>query len=441
MLRFPDAFVWGVATSAFQIEGASDADGKSPSIWDTFVNTPGTIADGSTADRSADSYHRMEDDLACLSQLGVGAYRLSFSWPRIIPQGHGRLNPAGLDYYHRLIDALLQRGITPYVTLYHWDLPQVLQDRGGWENRETAAHFSDYAAAMVLHFGDKVRHWITFNEINPLVAQGYGSDQKAPGLQLEPKALMQVYHHLFLAHGLAVKAMRCANPNIRIGIAEAPMAPVPLIEDEAHIHAANLAWNDAIGLVLDPLLLGSYPQGLAHYPTMQQDDMALIAAPLDFVGINVYTGNYVEPSQKPPFYRTIPFTNHFAASPAEPWLRIVPESMYWAIRLCHEHYGPRSIYIMENGCALPTAPSLQREIEDSGRIMYLRAYLASLHRALGEGYAVDGYFLWTLMDCFEWKSGLGSRFGLYHTDFKSLVRTPRKSALWYREVICHNSVA
>ena len=437
---FPEGFNWGVATSSFQIEGAAAEDGKSPSTWDTFVHTPGQVADGSNADVACNSYHLWPEDVRCMRDLGVKTYRFSLSWPRLIPSGRGQINAKGLDYYSALIDGLLDAGITPFATLYHWDLPQVLEDRGGWRKRELAGIFADYAAKVVAKLGDRVKHWITFNEIHAFVSGGYEGDCKAPGLNLPAREGAQIYHHVLLGHGMATHAIRPLFNDLRIGTAENPRTTVPLIEDESHVQAALKAWDRQVGFLFEPMYNGRYPDGLEHYPDVRDGDMETIAADLDFMGLNIYTGVYVEPSVEPPGYRTLRPPNHHPAGPTEKWLQIVPEAMYWGIRLATEKCGARPIYIMENGFPQPTTPDRDQDRADVSRIMYLRAYLSSLHRAIGEGYPVKGYFLWSLMDSFEWKSGLSSRFGLYHTDFETLARSPRRSAAWYSEVIRRNAL-
>jgi beta-glucosidase len=438
MQAFPDDFVWGVGTSAFQIEGAACEDGKSPSIWDTYVHASGRVKDGTNADVACDSYHRRRDDVRLMEYLGVGAYRFSLSWPRLIPDGVGALNPKGLDHYSALVDTLLERGITPFITLYHWDLPQVLEDRGGWQRREQAAIFADYAEKVVAKLGDRVKHWAPFNEIHAFVDQGYGGETKAPGLNLPKQEVRQVYHHVLLAQGLAARAMRALYPDLQIGTAENPGTTVPLIEDEAHIQAALKAWDHQIGFLFEPMVHGRYPDGLDHYPEVQDGDMETIAMDPDFLGLNIYCGVYVEPADEPPGYRVIRPPSHHPCATTETWLKVVPEAMYWGVRTALQKYGTRPVYITENGFPQPSIDDMAQDRDDVPRIMYLRAYLASLLRAIDEGMPVRGYFLWTLMDSFEWISGQNSRFGLFHTDFETLERSPRRSAMWYREVIARN---
>ncbi len=440
MMTFPEGFVWGAATSAFQVEGAAREDGKAPSIWDTHVHKPGTVRDGSNADIAADSYHRWREDIECLNELGADAYRFSISWPRVIPDGRGPGNQKGFDYYNRLIDALLENGITPYVTLYHWDLPQALEDQVGWESREMAGIFADYAGRMVAAFGDRVTHWLTFNEMHALVDQGYGTGTKAPGKKLPEKEVTQVYHHVLLAHGKAVRRMRAERDGLQIGTAENPRACVPVVATEENIRAARIAWDRQIGFLFEPMYNGRYPDGLGVCPDVREGDMETIRADLDLVGLNFYFGTYVEASDEPPYYRRFPWPEYHPAAPSEGWIRMIPEVVYWGVRFAAERYDVPAIYVFENGFPLPGDEDPEQNLNDVSRIMFVRSYLTALHRAVREGYPVKGYFYWTLMDSFEWASGFGSRFGLYRTDFETLERTPRLSARWYGEVAARNAI-
>jgi beta-glucosidase len=440
MLTFPQDFVWGVATSSIQIEGAVDADGKSDSVWDTYARTSGRIRDGSTPEPGAHSYRRYADDVRCMCDLGVRAYRFSLAWPRVQPDGRGALNRQGLDYYHRLIDCLLEHDIAPWITLYHWDLPQVLEDAGGWRERWMVDLFAHYAEAMVQEYGDRVKHWITFNEIHAFVGQGYGDGWKAPGLCLPAAELAQIYHHVLLAHGAAITAMRAQRPGLQIGTAEHPQPPVPAIATPEHIAAASRAYDERIGFLFQPMALGSYPDGLAHYPTIEDGDMESINQPLDFWGFNMYTGPPVVACDQAPGYRILPLPEYHPHAPTQGWLRLMPEAMYWGVRFAQEKYGPLPVYFMENGFSTPSDAPDEADRDDVTRIVFIRAYLRALHETIAEGYPVKGYFLWSLMDSFEWVSGYTCRFGLYRTDFETGKRTPRLSAEWYREVIRSNSL-
>ena len=440
MLTFPEDFTWGVATSSFQAEGGARADGKGPSIWDLYVHQPGNVVDGATADVAIDSYHRYRDDIRCMQDLGVGAYRFSLSWPRLIPDGSGPLNGPGVDYYNALIDGLLEAGITPFVTLYHWDLPVPLHEQGGWREREMAHVFADYAGRMIDLFGDRVKHWITFNEIHAFVDQGYGGTSKAPGLDLGHAEVAQVYLHVLLAQGLAVRAMRAKRSGLSIGNAENPRTAVPLIETEDHVQAASRAFNEQVGFLFEPAFHGRYPAEMREHPSdICNGDMETIRCDLDFLGLNIYTGRYVEPVEEAPGYRFVPMPEYHPAAPTERWLKILPEAMYWGIRTSVEKYAPDEIYIMESGFPLPEQDP-EPEGADLPRMTYLRPYLQNMHRAVQEGYPVRGYFYWSLMDNFEWRSGFTSRFGHYHTDFETLQRSPRRSAKWYSEIIRRNAI-
>jgi beta-glucosidase len=421
--RFPEGFSWGVATSAYQVEGAWDEDGKGPSIWDTFAHVPGNIANGDTGDVANDHYHRYQDDVALMRDIGATAYRFSIAWPRIFPEGTGPPNQKGLDFYHRLVDALLGAGIEPFATLYHWDLPQALQDRyGGWQSAETAKAFADYAGHVAEQLGDRVKHYFTINEFASFVEGGYqGIDVAvgggktfhlgaAPGLRLSDAELKQVRHHAVLGHGLAVQATRERNAGF-----------------------------------MTVMLEGRYPDAYlaeagGQTPRFTDTELATIASPLDFVGINVYKpGWYVEPSEEPPGYRDIPI-NASHPKMKSGWHVLDPEVMYWAPRQMQSIWGATSIFITENGCAASDVVADDGKVYDSDRVMFLRACLGQLQRATAEGVPVHGYFHWSAQDNLEWNDGFGNRFGLVYVDFDTLERTPKLSAEWFREAARHNAV-
>lgn len=449
--RFPDGFLWGTATSAYQVEGAVGEDGRGPSIWDRFAHTPGKVRNNDNADVTADHYHRYREDVAMVRGLGAKAYRFSIAWPRLFPQGTGVPNPKGLDFYDRLVDELLANGIEPFPTLYHWDLPQALQDRGGWESRDTAKAFADYAGHAAERLSDRVRRFITTNEISAFVELGYGTGVHAPGLTLPPGRLNQVRHHAVLGHGLAVRAIRAhGRSGTMVGLAESMAVCVPVIETPEHIRAAALATRERNAGCLTVIMEGRYTDAFlasagADAPVFTADDLAVIASPVDFVGINVYTPtHYVRAVDTAPGYAEVPFAQSHPYMVSE-WLRIGPEALYWGPRHLADIWKATDIHITENGCAAADMPEPDGAVPngtvyDTDRVMFLRSYLTQLQRATSEGVPVRGYFLWSLMDNFEWAEGFGTRFGLHHVDYESQTRTPKLSASFYRAVIAQNRV-
>lgn len=443
-LEFPRGFLWGCATSAYQIEGAVGADGRGTTIWDTFSHTPGKTHEGQTGDIADDSYHRFGEDVRLLKELGAKTYRFSIAWARIFPEGTGRPNDKGLAYYQRLVDALLENGITPYPTLFHWDLPQALP--GGWQSRDTAQAFADYAGFVAGRLSDRVRRFMTTNEMLCFTDLSYKIGQFAPGLKLDAAAVNQIRHHAVLAHGLGVQAIRAAaRTGTEVGLAENPRAFVPVIETAEHIEAAKRAFRQENAPFITTVLEGRYPEEYleregANAPTIRAGDMAIIGSPVDFVGLNVYQPDYARADASRAGYAVERRPSSFPHM-ASPWLDIGPEAIYWAVRLVTSLWKPKALFITENGCSAEDYRDQQGRIEDTDRIMFLRNYLTQLHRAVSEGYPVRGYFLWSLMDNFEWADGFSKTFGLYHVDFRTLERSPKRSALWYREVIARNAVS
>jgi beta-glucosidase len=445
---FPRNFLWGTATSAYQIEGAVNEDGRGPSIWDGFAHTQGTIADGSHADVACDHFHLYRQDVQLMKVMGAKAYRFSIAWPRIFPEGTGTPNPKGFDFYQRLIDELLANGIAPFVTLYHWDLPQALQGRfGGWTSRETAKAFADYAGRVVERLSDRANHFFTINECSRLVHLGHGLGLDAPGLKLPEAELNQVRHHVALGHGLAVQAIRAhGRRGTKVGPAENMVICVPAIETEANIRAAEAATGDLNAGYLTVMLEGKYRDTFLaragnNAPKFTDADLRAISSKIDFVGLNVYKpDHYVVAADNAPGFALAPFPASFPHMDAS-WLNIGPEAMYWAPRHLTKLWGVTSIYITENGTSATDEIGTDGHVYDVDRIMYLRNYLSQLQRATSEGIPVLGYFLWSLMDNFEWSDGLAKRFGLYRVDFPTRHRTPKLSASFYREVIKRNAVA
>jgi beta-glucosidase len=456
--EFPKGFLWGVATSSYQIEGAADEDGKGKSIWDTYAHTPGKIKDGSTGDVANDHYHRYQEDVRLMKEIGTKAYRFSISWPRIFPEGAGRSNPKGLDFYSRLVDELLAAGIEPFATLYHWDLPQSLQDKhGGWQSRETAKAFAEYSGYVAEKLSDRVKHFFTINEFASFVDMGHRgietnvgggtlTFEAAPGLKLAPAELNQVRHHAILGHGLAVQAIRArGRKGIRCGPAENITIAVPLIETPEHGKAAETATREMNAPYLTVILEGKYTEAYLKVcgkdaPKFTDDDLKTIAEPVDFVGINVYRpGVYVLACNQAPGYREVPFN---ASHPKmhSSWQVFGPEALYWAPKFVHSLWKAKEIYITENGCASDDVLTEDGHVYDTDRVMLLRSYLTQLQRATADGVPVKGYFLWSLMDNFEWTAGFGNRFGIVYVDFKTQERTPKVSASYFREAAARNAV-
>lgn len=444
---FPGGFLWGTATSAYQIEGAVNEDDRGPSIWDRFAHTGGKIQDRSNADVADDHYHRYKEDVQLMKALGAKAYRFSIAWPRVFPEGAGPPNPKGLDFYNRLLDELLANGIEPFATLYHWDLPQALQDRlGGWVSRDTSKAFGDYAGYVAERLSDRVKHIFTINECSRLVDLGYGVGPDAPGLKLSQPELNQVRHNVALGHGLAVQAVRArGRAGTRVGPAENVITCIPAIETPANIRAAEIATRELNAGYLTVMLEGKYTDAFLAYagknaPKYTAEDLSVISSPIDFVGLNVYTPNhYVVAADNEHGFSLAPFPASFPHMEAT-WLRIGPEAMYWAPRHVAKLWDVKAIYITENGTSATDEPAADGNVYDVDRIMYLRNYLTQLHRATSEGVPVLGYFVWSLMDNFEWSDGFEKRYGLYRVDFNTQRRTPKLSASFYREIIAQNAV-
>jgi beta-glucosidase len=442
-LEYPKGFLWGCATASYQIEGGAQADGRGPSLWDTFSHTPGKTHNGDTGDVADDSYHLYKEDVRLLKALGVQTYRMSISWSRVFPTGTGQANPKGLDYYNHVVDELLANGITPYVTMFHWDTPAGLQ--GGWQSRDTSKAFADYAGYMAKHLGDRVKHFMTTNEFVCFTDLGYKIGQFAPGLKLPDGQVNQIRHHGILAHGLGVQAIRANAPSdAQVGLAENATVFAPVMETDADIAAAQKATRIENAPFLTALMEGKYVDEYlkhegANAPKVEEGDMKAIGSPLDFVGLNVYTPQYVRASDTPEGYAVIPYPTSFPHM-ASPWILLGPESLYWAVRNVCDLWKPKGIYITENGCSSDDVINSAGRIDDTDRVMYLRNHLSHLYRAAMEGYPVKGYFLWSLLDNFEWADGYSKRFGIHYVDFKTQKRTPKLSAEWYKQTIATNAV-
>jgi beta-glucosidase len=451
---FPENFWWGAATAAYQFEGAANEDGRKPSVWDTFSHTPGRVAQGDTGDVACDHYHRFADDVKLMAELGIKHYRFSIAWPRVIPDGRGVVNEKGVDFYRRLVDKLLEHGITPHATLFHWDSPQALEDLyGSWGSREMAKDFADYCTQVVKRLGDRITNWITINEIYCFTYLGYGVNEVpafAPGTVVNSRQkVLQTVHHALLAHGFACQAIRAATPKpAQVALVVNYDSFVPVIETPENIEAAKRAFvaEEHNGTVLVPALTGQYnPLTIetlgANVPKVQEGDMQIIGQPLDVLGFNNYTGSYVRAANNARGYEVLPLPREYPQMHM-PWLNFVPESLYWGVRLVSEALGKKDlpVVISENGCATEDDMTATGEFFDLSRIMYLRSYLRSAHRSIAEGYPLKGYFHWSLLDNFEWACGYTRRFGMTHVDFKTQQRIPKQSFHWYQKAIQENRV-
>lgn len=419
-LRLPEEFTIGAATAAYQIEGAIHADGKGESIWDSFTRRPGVIVDGSSGEAACDSYHRWPDDIALLRDMCLGAYRFSLGWARMQPGGQGRLNPAGVAYYDRLIDGLLEAGIAPYVTLYHWDLPQELQDKGGWYSRETSERFADYAEKAVAAIGDRVRHWTTLNEPWTFGWFGHAYGEDAPGLADGVKGGLAASHHALLAHGLAVPRIRAAAPGAEVGIVLDLNVVSPASDAPEDVAAAKRFEGVQNRWYLDAVFKGQYPADILELcadllPDIRDGDTAAVSQPLDYLGVNIYRRSVIGAgTELPPlnFARINP-PGRYTATGWEIWPRCIRD----ALDFVHREYGPKKLLITENGMATPPeVPGPDGKVHDPDRARYLVEHLEEVAEAARSGVPVRGYFAWTLMDNFEWASGYTVPFGLAHVD-------------------------
>ena len=450
-MSFKKDFAWGVATAAYQIEGAYNEDGKGLNVWDVFSHEPGHIQCGHTGDVADDHYHKFKEDVALMKELGIKAYRFSLSWSRILPNGTGKINEKGAAFYSDLIDELLANGIEPYITLFHWDYPYELQRKGGWLNDDSVNWFAEYAAKVSKLYSDRVKHFITLNEPQCFIGYGYLCGGDAPNLKVSYKEIFQICHNVLKAHGAAVIALReNAKQPIKVGYAPTCTGRYPATESTADIEAArkeyfacppvneDVMWN--VSWWSDPVILGRYPEdGLELYkdylPENTEEDMKLISQPLDFYAQNLYNGKEVKAGNdgKPEYverYAGFPKTGNG-------W-PITPECMRWVPRFLYERYK-LPIYISENGTSMPDIVSLDGKIHDPNRVDFLNRYLLELEKATDDGVEIDGYFLWTLLDNFEWRYGYTSRFGIVFVDFNTQERIPKDSAYWYKEWIEEHS--
>ncbi len=458
---FPTDFLWGAATAAFQVEGSTTADGRTDSIWDVFCRVPGNVVGGDTGEPAADHYRRVEQDVALMVDLGLRAYRFSIAWPRVRPDG-GAVNQAGLDFYSRLVDTLLANGITPWPTLYHWDLPQALEEKGGWANRDTAYRFAEYAESVVGALGDRVSSWTTLNEPWCSSFLGYAAGVHAPGRQ-EPEAAVAAVHHLLLGHGLATRAIRAAQPTAQVGITLNlyPVFPADPA-NPADVDAARRLDGMQNRIFLDPVLRGTYPadvlDDLAPYGIsdhVREGDLDVISTPLDMLGVNYYSEHNVAVRPEVEVHPT----RNGRLQKGSPWIgldkltfpsRGLPRTdMDWEVQPAgltavllrlHSEYPRLPLYITENGAAYPDVLGADGTVGDSDRVTFIEGHLRAAHDAIQEGVDLRGYFCWSLMDNFEWAEGYAKRFGIVHVDYDTQVRTPKMSAMWYANVVRENAL-
>ncbi len=441
---FPESFIWGAATAAYQVEGAAAVGGRGQSIWDMLCRKSDAIVGGHDASVSSDHYHRYREDLALLGNLGLSGYRFSVSWPRLLPEGVGKPNPEGLAFYDRVIDGLLERGIQPYLTLFHWDLPLALYHRGGWLNRDVAEWFAEYTDLVVRSFGDRVKHWMTLNEPQVFVGHGHYDGRHAPGLKFSLEEMLRCGHNALLAHGRAVEVIRAVGgQGHRVGFAPMGFPKIPASSSERDLAATRTAmysisapnhWN--LCWWTDPVVLGRYPEdGLRLFgrdaPEIAEGDLERISQPTDFLGLNIYQGVTIEADEQGN-------PQPVAPPPGSPLTAfnwpVTPEALYWGPKLAHERYK-LPIYITENGLSCRDWVALDGRVHDASRVDFLSRHLRQLHRVVSEGVPVEGYFHWSALDNFEWADGYKERFGLIFVDYPTGKRTPKDSYHWYRRII------
>jgi beta-glucosidase len=442
-LVFPKDFVWGAATASYQIEGARDEDGKGESIWDSFCHTPGNVDNDDTGDVACDHYHRWREDVALMKAMGLQAYRFSIAWPRIFPAGRGEVNQVGIDFYSGLVDTLLEAGIEPWVTLYHWDLPQALEDEGGWPARMSVDAFIEYTDVVSRALGDRVRNWITFNEPYVSAFIGYLEGRHAPGRKSLHEALAAA-HHLLLSHGRSVPVIRQNNPQAKVGITLNLGPQIPASQSEAD--RARATWMDGFinRWFLDPLVGRGYPSDMVKgfgdaMEFVQSGDIETIATPIDLMGVNYYTRNIAR-SKTLPEGENAPVIVHPNEEHTDMGWEVYPEGLYNILGRLHFAYDFPSIFITENGAAFKDKVNADGQVDDSQRLSYIKRHLQQVHRAIACGVPVKGYFAWSLLDNFEWAYGYSKRFGLIYVDYETQQRTPKSSAKWYAQVIRENAI-
>ena len=444
---FPKDFMWGTATSSYQIEGAADKDGKGKSIWDTFAHTPGKINNNENGDIAVDHYHRYKEDISLMGDIKLNSYRFSIAWSRILPEGVGKINNKGLDFYSKIIDECLKKNIKPFITLYHWDLPQALQDKGGWSNRDISKVFADYSEIIVKNYGDRCENFITFNEPAVFSIHGYLDGYMAPGYKDLDKYFASI-HHINLAHGKSVQSVRSINKNIKIGCT-LNMAPcIPATEKKEDIEATQIFdtyWNRSYA---DPMYLGKYPdlilKNISGY--IKQNDMRDIFQKNDFIGLNHYQHIRVKADKnhllkaRGAFKDELPFGLDKNTKLTLMGWEVVPDAYYYQIMDLKNNYGNPNIFLTENGCAYNDKIESDGEIKDDDRINYFKKYLGAVKKAINDGAKVKSYFVWSFMDNFEWALGFEKRFGIVYVDFKTLKRTPKNSYYFFKKLIENNSI-
>jgi len=446
-LMFGNNFIWGTATAAYQVEGAYNEDGRCESIWDRFSHIEGNIYKNHNGDVACDHYHRYKEDVAIMKNLGIKAYRFSTAWPRIFSDGKSKINQKGIDFYNRLVDELVGNNIEPFITLYHWDLPQVLEDNGGWLNRDTGKYYNDYVNVIVDTLKDRVKHWFTFNEIKMFVLIGYGHvspvDVHAPGKNYGLKELNQIRHNVLVAHGNAVRIIKELNPESKVGIAHAPEVSVPADDFTAQKENIERIFRIDNDPIFAPLYLGEYPESLLklwgnNSPEILENDMEIISTPVDVIGLNIYSAKLIRLNQETNDFENVEYPSDYPRT-LMGW-PINSDALFWGVKMVSDIYFSKEIYITENGASFDDKPDADNKVHDPDRIKFLKAYLSKLHKAVSEGVKVRGYFLWSLMDNFEWARGYKQKFGIVYIDRENgLKRIIKDSGYWYKAWIAGDS--
>ena len=441
-IKFPADFLWGSATSSYQIEGAAFEDGKGESIWDKFSHTPGKTYKGDTGDIACDHYHRYQEDVKLMADIGLQAYRFSISWPRIFPDGTGNLNQKGLDFYNKLVDELLENNIKPFLTLYHWDMPQALEDKGGWLNKDTPKYFSDYTLTLVRALSDRVKNWFTLNETLYIILLGHIEGVHAPGRKENKKNINQIRHNLLFAHGLAINQIKSFDNNLKAGIAHNANIYIPENKQSNEIEFIKKAFHKENGVLFDPIFKGKYTEKFLQesgkdMPQFSDEEMKIISTPTDFLGLNAYSGTVIRSINNGNDFETVPYPEDYPKTNMG-W-PINPDCLYWGLKIINELYDMPEYYITENGASFNDTIADDGKVHDKSRIDFYKKYLTSLHKVIKEGVNVKAYFAWTLMDNFEWGEGFKEKFGLIYIDHNNhQKRILKDSAYWYKKVIKDN---